>query len=248
VVKKELKLGTALQDKVAIVTGAGRGIGAATARLFAQEGAKVILTSRSQTELETVQQEIQTTGGICAIFLADVSSESDVQNLFEFCQTTFGTVDILINNAAVIEVRELMEMDFAIWQNVMAINVNGPFLCSREAFKQMSGSGKGGAIVNLSSLSGVRGPEKFKGFSSYVVSKYGVLGLTEILAVEGKPYNIRVNCVSPGAVATVMLKKAAPFLQTKTMPEDVAKTIFFLADDHQSRHLTGANIEIFSNE
>jgi NAD(P)-dependent dehydrogenase (short-subunit alcohol dehydrogenase family) len=168
--------------------------------------------------------------------------------LFEHTKNTFGTLDVLINNAAVIEVRELIEMDFATWQNVMAINVNGPFLGSREAFKQMIAVGKGGAIVNLSSLSGVRGPEKFKGFSSYVVSKYGVLGLTEILAVEGRPHGIRVNCVSPGAVATAMLKKAAPFLQTKTTPEDVAKTIYFLADDNQSRHITGANIEIFSNE
>jgi NAD(P)-dependent dehydrogenase (short-subunit alcohol dehydrogenase family) len=237
-----------LKDKVAIVTGAGRGIGAATAKLFAKAGAKVVISSRSKNELEKTHREIRENGGICSVFPADISSEAEVIALFEHTKNTFGAVDILVNNAAVIEVRELVEMDFDTWQMVMAINVNGPFLCSREAFKQMITAGKGGAIVNLSSLSGVRGPEKFKGFSSYVVSKYGVLGLTEILAVEGRPHGIRVNCVSPGAVATVMLKKAAPFLQTKTMPEDVAKTIFFLADEEQSRHISGANIEIFSNE
>lgn len=84
--------------------------------------------------------------------------------------------------------------------------------------------------------------------SSYVVSKYAVTGLTESLAVEGKPLGIRVNCVAPGAVETAMLRKAAPFLKTSTTPEDVARTILFLADESQTRHMTGALIEIFSNE
>ncbi len=108
--------------------------------------------------------------------------------------------------------------------------------------------GKGGAIVNMTSLAGVRGPEKFKGLSAYVVSKYGVLGLSDILAVEGKPYGIRVNSIAPGAVDTLMLKQAAPFLKTKTGPDDISRAILFLADERQSGHISGANIEIFSNE
>ena len=129
----------------------------------------------------------------------------------------------------------------------MNTNVRGTFLCCRAAFRQMSMGKRGGAIVNLSSLSGVRGPEKFPGSSAYVVSKYGVVGMTEILAVEGKPYNIRVNCVAPGAVDTEMLKKAAPFLKTNTTPAEVARTILNLADEEQSHHINGALIEIFSN-
>ncbi len=239
----------ALEGRVAIVTGAGRGIGAATAWLFAREGAKVVLASRSADELAAVKAEIEAEISAAQLLIVptDVAEEAQVQTLFEQTLQRFGPTDILVNNAAVIEVRDFMEMDLATWESVMSVNIRGTFLCSREAFRQMSQNKRGGAIVNLSSLSGVRGPEKFPGFSAYIVSKYGVLGLTESLAVEGKPYNIRVNCVSPGAVDTVMLKKAAPFLKTNTTPDDVARTIFFLADEAQSHHINGANIEIFSN-
>ncbi len=237
------------EGKVAIITGAGRGIGAAAARLLAGEGARVVLASRNGEELEKVARFIRGEKGTqsCLAVPTDVSQESEVQALFERTLAFFGPVDILVNNAGIIEVRDFMEMDLETWEKVMGVNVRGAFLCSREAFRQMAGPGNGGSIVNLSSLSGVRGPEKFKGFSAYIVSKYGVLGLTESLAVEGRPYNIRVNCVSPGAVETEMLKKAAPFLNTKTTPEEVARTILFLADNRQSGHISGANIEIFSN-
>ncbi len=239
-----------LEGKVAIVTGAGRGIGAATARLFAREGARVVLASRTAAEIEAVAAQINEMGAAHPALAVptDVSDEAAVQALFAQVEQTFGPVDILVNNAATIEVRNFVEMDLATWEGVMSVNVRGPFLCSREAFRQMIAAGRGGAIVNLTSLSGVRGPQKFKGFSAYVVSKYGVLGLSEILAVEGKPHGIRVNSIAPGAVDTVMLKKAAPFLNTTTTPDDIARTILFLADDAQSSHLTGANIEVFSNE
>jgi NAD(P)-dependent dehydrogenase (short-subunit alcohol dehydrogenase family) len=237
-----------LENQVAIVTGAGRGIGAATARLFAREGAKVVLASRGETELNRVAAEIEQAGGQCLAIPTDISQESQVFNLFKRTLETFGPLDILVNNAAVVEIKDFVEMDLATWEYVMSVNVRGTFLCSREAFRQMIAAGKKGAIVNMTSLSGVRGPEKFKGFSTYVVSKYGVLGLSEILAVEGKPHGIRVNSIAPGAVDTVMLKKAAPFLNTSTTPDDIARTILFLADNAQSGHINGANIEIFSNE
>ncbi|MDB5082557.1 MAG: dehydrogenase, short-chain alcohol dehydrogenase like protein [Chloroflexi bacterium] len=208
----------------------------------------MVLASRSENELSHVVAEIERDGGKCLAVPTDISEESQVAHLFSRTLESFGPADILVNNAAVIEIRDFVDMDLATWEHVMGINVRGPFLCSREAFRQMIASGTKGAIVNLTSLSGVRGPEKFKGFSSYVVSKYGVLGLSEILAVEGKPHGIRVNSVAPGAVDTVMLKKAAPFLNTSTTPEDIARTILFLADNAQSHHITGANIEIFSNE
>src|SRR5690606_24382138 len=133
------------------------------------------------------------------------------------------------------------------WERVMAVNVRGPFLCSREAFRRMKAEKKRGTIINVSSLSGIRGVEKFPGLSSYVTSKFAVTGLTESLAVEGKDYGIRVNCVAPGAVDTLMLKGAAPHLKTKTTPEDIAKIILFLADESQSGSLNGAVMEVHSN-
>lgn len=238
----------ALDDKVAIVTGAGRGIGAATARLFAREGAKVVLASRSENELYGVAREIEQAGGTCLAIPTDISEESQVQTLFTKTLETFGPVDILVNNAAAYEKKLFAEMDLATWESVMNVNIRGTFLCSREAFRQMIAASNQGALVNLTSLSGVRGPEKFPGSSAYVVSKYGILGMSEILAVEGKPHGIRVNSIAPGAVDTVMLQKAAPFLKTSTTPDDIARTILFLADNAQSGHITGANLEIFSNE
>jgi len=239
-----------LKHKVAVVTGAGRGIGAATARLFARQGALVVLASRSVSEIRTVADQINNegTGRRALAVPTDVSQEDQVLRLFDTVKASFGPLDILVNNAAVVEVCDFVEMELKNWEKVMAVNVRGVFLCCREAFRQMVAGKKSGAIINMASLSGVRGPEKFKGLSSYVVSKYGVLGLSEILAVEGKPYGIRVNSIAPGAVDTAMLKQAAPFLQTKTRPEDIAKTILFLADDGQSGHISGANIEIFSND
>ncbi|MBI4526936.1 MAG: SDR family oxidoreductase [Deltaproteobacteria bacterium] len=240
----------ALENKIAIVTGASRGIGAATARLFAQESATVVLASRSEKRLQAIADDINR--GLkqrrALAVPTDVSKEDQVRRLFETTKASFGCVDILVNNAAVVEVRDFVDMDLQTWEETMAVNVRGAFLCAREAFRQMIAAGKGGAIINMTSLSGVRGPEKFPGLSAYVVSKYGVLGLSDILAVEGKPYNIRVNSIAPGAVDTAMLKKAAPFLSTKIKPDDIAKTILFFADEKQSAHISGANIEIFSNE
>jgi NAD(P)-dependent dehydrogenase (short-subunit alcohol dehydrogenase family) len=128
---------------------------------------------------------------------------------------------------------------------VIAVNLRGTFLGCREAFRIMREQ-KGGVIVNISSLSGVKGVEKFPGLSAYNVSKAGVAGLTEILAVEGKPDNIRVCAVSPGAVDTEMLRQAAPHLKAGMTPEDLAEILLFMADD-TGRMLNGSNIELFTN-
>jgi NAD(P)-dependent dehydrogenase (short-subunit alcohol dehydrogenase family) len=239
-----------LKNKVTLITGGGRGIGAATAMLFASEGAKVAIASRTEKELFDVAGQIKTKYGSNVVLAhpADVSDEPSVRDLFSKILERFGPVEILVNNAATLEVGDFIDLKAETWDEIMKVNLKGAFLCSREAFHQMRDSGRGGVIVNLSSLGGIQGTPKFKGLSAYTVSKYGIVGLTECLAVEGKPFGIRVNGVAPGAVETAMLKKAAPFLKTRTTPEDVARTILFLCDEKESRSLTGTVIEIHSNE
>jgi 3-oxoacyl-[acyl-carrier protein] reductase len=238
-----------LSKKVALVTGSGRGIGAEIAVQLAAQGAKVLLTSRTLAEIEAVSKKINATHGTdtALALAADVSSEADVQNLFKTMKAHFGRLDILVNNAGYIDVAEFLNSNVASWDKTMAINVRGPYLCSLEAFRMFKQQGGGGTILNFSSLSGIKGTEKFKGMTSYVASKHAVIGLTESLAVEGRELGIRVNCIAPGAVNTVMLRQAAPHLKTKTEPADVAKVAVFLCDETQSGSLNGAVIEIHSN-
>ncbi|MEW6234072.1 MAG: SDR family NAD(P)-dependent oxidoreductase [Candidatus Omnitrophota bacterium] len=238
-----------LEGKIAIITGGGRGIGAAAARLFAREGARVVIASRSDNELRSVVESIdkELDSGSAEAILTDVSREEDVVRLFQETQDRFGSLDILVNNAGAIAVSPIEEMTYGAWRHTLAVNLDGAFLCSREAFRYWKRTGKGGAIINISSLAGIKGTEKFPGFCAYTAAKHGVVGLTESLSVEGKALGVRVNCIAPGAVDTQMLCEAAPFLHTETKPEDIAKAILFLADENQSGKVTGAVIEIHSN-
>ncbi|MGE3268604.1 MAG: SDR family NAD(P)-dependent oxidoreductase [Chloroflexota bacterium] len=232
-----------LEGKVAIVTGGGRGIGRATAELLAAAGARVTICARTASELEAVaagSPQITALPG-------DIADEAFVERLVGQAVADGGRLDILVNNAAVLGRKPFAELEPDLWDAVMAVNLRGAYLCSRAAFRQMAGqSPAGGSIVNIASLSGVRGPEKFPGLAAYNVSKAGVLALSDILAVEGKPHGIRVNAVSPGAVETEMLRQAGHGLRALASPEDIARTIAFLASD-LSRPATGANIEILSN-
>jgi NAD(P)-dependent dehydrogenase (short-subunit alcohol dehydrogenase family) len=236
-----------LKDKIAIVTGAGRGIGRATAQALASQGCRVVLVSRTLPELENVQREIQSGGGDALLCRADISDESSVQEIFARTRTKWGGADILVNNAAIFQRAPFIDQNLSDWEGVMAVNVRGTFLCSREIFRACRSLNKPASIVNIASLAGVRGTEKFPGLASYVTSKFAVIGLTEALAIEGRPLGIRVNCLAPGAVETQMLRAAAPDLKTQTTPEQVAKSIVHLADASQSGHLSGSVLEVFSN-
>src|SRR3984893_8443931 len=234
-----------IQDHVIIITGAGRGIGRATALRFARQGARVVLFSRTPATLAQLATEIEGEGHSVLSIAGDVSNEEDVIGLFQRVIETYGRVDALVNCAGIVAVKPFVDMDAATWDHVINVNLRGTFLCCREAFRVMSEQ-RSGVIINLSSLSGVKGVEKFPGLSAYNVSKAGVASLTEILAVEGKPHGIRVCAVSPGAVDTEMLNQADPHLNAGMTPDDMAEILLFLADD-SGRMFSGSNIELFTN-
>mgnify|MGYP001275982573 FL=1 len=219
-----------LQDKIALVTGASRGIGQATVSLLRENGATVIGCSR----------------GTDTDFCCDVSSSKDVHALFEHIKTHYGQLDILVNNAAMIKPGPITSQPLSEWDDHYQTNVRGLVHCCQHAFQLMAPNG--GCIVNVSSLAGFQGAEKFPGFSAYVASKSAVTGLTEALAVEGKPLGIRVNAIAPGAVNTQMLHNIAPDLQTSTEPEDIAQLILALVHPLQSKSLNGTILPVYSNE
>lgn len=242
-------MGSALDGKTALVTGAGRGIGAATARSLAREGARVCVTSRTRVELDRTVEQIDAECGPGRAFAleSDVSVASEIETLFASIEARFGLVEILVNNAAVVHSEFVGTVTPESWDRTMAVNLRGPFLCSQRMFLALKSANRGGSIVNLSSLGGLRSTEKFPGLSAYVVSKFGIVGLTESLAVEGRPFGIRVNCVAPGAVDTEMLRKAAPQLKTRTTPEQIAQAILHFCDDARSGAVSGSTLEIHSN-
>lgn len=235
----------ALAGQVAIVTGASRGIGRAVAIAFAGQGANVVLAARDAERLSANVAAIEASGGRALAIPTDVGDEASVAALFAGATAAFGPVSLLVNSAGAVANRPFAEMETATWDHVLAVNLRGTFLCCRAAFRAMIPRG-GGVIVNLSSLSGVPGVEKFPGLSAYNTSKFGVAGLSEILAVEGRPHHIRVIAVSPGAVDTEMLRAAAPHLTPDITPDELARIILFLVGP-DGRPLSGTNLEIFSN-
>ncbi|MDE3229943.1 MAG: SDR family oxidoreductase, partial [Chloroflexota bacterium] len=219
--------------------------GRATASEFARAGAAVALAARDATALAANVAAIQAASGVALACPCDVADEASVQEVFARVTAELGPVDILVNSAGAVAHARFEDMDAATWDHVLGVNLRGVFLCCREAFRQMIPRG-GGVIVNLSSLSGVPNVEKFPGLSAYNVSKYGVAGLSEILAVEGRPHHIRVVTVSPGAVDTEMLRAAAPHLTPDMTPEELARILLFLVGP-DARPLSGSNLVIFSN-
>jgi len=234
-----------LRGQVALITGGGRGIGAATAEALARKGARVIVASRTQTELTATVARIQADGLDAAALTLDVADEAAVDAAFAKIAVEFGRLDMLVNNAAILLSGPFAEMPMVDWDRLLAVNLRGAVLCARQAFRLMRE--RGGAIVNVSSLGGVPGTEKFPGYAAYTVSKFALTGLTEALAAEGREYRIRVNAVAPGAVDTTMLRQAAPHLRTRTGPADVARVIAFLCDPAESGCMTGATLAINSN-
>ena len=235
-----------LNNQVALITGGGRGIGAATAEALARKGARVIVASRTEAELIATVAALRAAELKASLIVLDVADDAAVDAAFSRIAREFGRLDILVNNAALLLSGPFAEMVMSDWDQLLAVNLRGAVLCARQAFRLMGESG--GSIVNVSSLGGLPGTDKFPGYAAYTVSKFAITGLTEALAAEGRDCNIRVNGVAPGAVDTVMLRQAAPHLRTRTGPADVAKVIAFLCDPAESGCMTGAMLAINSNQ
>jgi NAD(P)-dependent dehydrogenase (short-subunit alcohol dehydrogenase family) len=233
-----------LKGRLALVTGGSRGIGAATAEALAGAGARVVLAARSQEALEAVARGIRDRGGDAQALCADVGKPEDVEQLFAGVER-LGPLSALVCAAAVLTAAPFEDTALEVWEETLAVNLTGSFLCCRAAFGAMRAAGEG-RIVNIASLSGVYATEKFPGLAAYNVSKYGVIGLTEAIAVEGRPLGISAICLSPGAVDTDMLRRANPELRPGLTPADVARLIVALLDSPLVA-ASGANIPLFSN-
>ena len=189
------------QNKVALVTGAGRGIGRAVAEAFAREGAAVALVARTAAEVEAAAAEIAAMGARTLPVAGDVSQPEEVEAFVARVAAELGTIDILVNNAGISVSSGFVDTSFAEWNRVMLVNLYGAVHCSRVVARAMIQDGRGGAIVNVSSIHGYRAEP---GASSYDVAKGGLDQLTRALAVELAPHAVRVNGVAPGFVETSM--------------------------------------------
>jgi NAD(P)-dependent dehydrogenase (short-subunit alcohol dehydrogenase family) len=243
-------------DKVMLITGASRGIGAATAQLAARRGYAVCLNYRQRADAaEQLAQRIRQAGGRAITLAADVADEEQVAALFAAIDREFGRLDVLVNNAGMLERQmRLEEMDAARLQRVFATNVLGSFLCAREAIKRMSTAhgGRGGAIVNLSSVAARLGaPNEY---IDYAAAKAAIDAMTIGLAKEVAAEGIRVNAVRPGVVYTdihasggepdrVERVRASVPMARGGQPEEIAEAVLWLASD-QASYTSGALLDV----
>ena len=233
--------------KVAIVTGAGKGVGHAIAVWLADAGADVVVSSRTLSDLEKVVKEIEADGHKGLAVPADVSKGIDVKRLFDAAVNGFGKVDILVNNAAIFPYAPFLDMTEADWDKVQNTNIKGMFMCSQAAAKQMVKQGGGGKIVNIASIEG-----EFPltaGRVHYHASKGAVINFTRGLAKELAEYKINVNAIAPGMTETPGLEAAMggwkpdaitgriPLGRLGT-PDDIAKAVLFIASD-AAEYITG---------
>jgi NAD(P)-dependent dehydrogenase (short-subunit alcohol dehydrogenase family) len=241
-----------LENKVAIITGAGSGQGKASAKLFAKEGAKVIIAEWNEENGKAVEQEINDSGNESIFIKTNISDERNVTALVNQVIELYGRIDILFNNAGIgfsarskYKMAPLLETPLEDWNNILAINLNGTYLMSKHILpimiNQMSGS-----VVNNSSLNGLLG---VSGADAYSASKGGVIALTRVMAVDYGKYNIRVNCICPGAIDTPMISEvlddpeiaknyASGPLGRVGKPEEIANAALFLSSD-ESSYITG---------
>ena len=232
-----------LKDKVAVVTGASRGIGQAAALELARQGAKVVVNyARSSEAAEATAEKINTAGGEAVAIQADVSQLEQVDNLIKTTLDKFGRIDVLVNNAGITKDTLLLRMKPEQWQAVIDLNLTGVFLCTKAVSKLMIKQ-RSGRIINIASVAGQMGNP---GQANYSAAKAGVIGFTKTVAKELANRGVTVNAVAPGFIATDMTEdlksdKIIEFIPLNRYgkPEEVAGTIRFLAADPAAAYITG---------
>lgn len=235
-----------LKGQTAIVTGASRGIGKAIAVMFANEGANVVVTARTEYAIDDLAGRIVQSEGSALAVTADLSIDSDLQRIADETLANYGRIDILVNNAGIIHPRiNLVDFDFELWRNVVAVNLEAVALLTALCLPSMMQRNYG-KVINISSIGGRKGS---KGRSAYRATKAALISLTESVAAEMKPYGIDVNCICPGGVDTEGYREAFrmrgkiddPSLMA---PEEIAKLAVYLASDDSSS-VTGTAIDAF---
>lgn len=251
----DVKVYPVLQDKVAIVTGAAQGMGEATARLFAQAGAKVVLADFNEELGQQVTDSIKADGGEASFIKVDVSNEEQVEAMVKFAVDTYGELNAAVNNAArAPDQANIEDFDPDVWDGIMAVDLKGVALCLKYEIRQLKKQGKGGSLINIASVSGFRPQPQTAAYNS---AKHGVVGLTKTAALEVGLDGIRVNAVAPGAIDTPMLQQAIkdfgfdPVEYAKQLStlgrfaqsEEVAHGSMWLASD-QSSYVHGTTLQI----
>lgn len=251
-----------LTGRVALVTGARRGMGRTHALALAKAGAKVVVSDISQEDCEKVVEEIKKDGGEAMAIKCDVSKKSEVDQMLKKTIEGFGRLDILVNNAGICQFKPFLELTEEDWDRTININLKGYFLCAQAAAKEMVkqksparqslGEG-GGVIVNIGSIAMGQVGMGFATLAHYCASKGGIAAITEALALEMAPYNIRVNAIAPGMIDTPMVAsiKQDPQMMQGTLarvplqragrPEEVSNLVLFLASD-ESSYMTGSTV------
>ena len=240
-----------MSDRVAIVTGAGQGMGRAVAMRLSAEGARVVANDVNEEAAARTAQGIQDAGGEAIAVAGDVTSSGDVANIVDAALDRYGRIDILVNNAGVLRPTKVIDIEEDEWDWVIAVNLKGTYLCSRAVLPAMRKVGWG-RIVNFSSTAGKS--TSTVGGAHYTAAKAGVLGFTRHLAREAAAYGVTVNAVCPGLIDTEMVRGTIPDEQARAYadsfpiqrmgePSEVAELVAFLASD-RAAYITGASLDI----